>query len=140
MNRRQEIENIIIGTLLESTEEENYYIYCRSYIFPDAFQDENNRRIYKLIMDMNSKGKAATDPQSIFLEYGEKVLDLVPVMADRLVDDSFIHRKCWYNECQYIGSQVTGLKPKFTDVKFTDYVETFVKIVYDEERRIKTAV
>lgn len=138
MTRREKIENIIIGTLLESTDEENYFDDCRSSLTEDMFLDETNRRIFSLVAEMNAKGKHRTDPCSIFEEYGEKVLDLCPVMADKMVEYSFIHLKTQYNEGQYIMEQSYGIEARYTNVQFVDYVRQLIildSMNYEERNR-----
>ena len=48
MTRRQEIENIIIGTLL-STFDTDWFADCRYCITTDMFADERNAMIYSAI-------------------------------------------------------------------------------------------
>lgn len=125
MDRRQKIENIIIGTLLESKGDYNYFDDCRS-LTPDMFLDEVNKRIFTLIVEMNMQGKVKTTPCDIFEEYGEKVMDIVPRMCELVTDFSFIHLKVEYNERQYLHNSI-GL----TDVSFTDYVNRFMINYYE---------
>ena len=56
MDRRQQLENIIIGTLLESTWRHNYFDDVKCLVSVDMFRDETNKRIYGLIWEMNSRG------------------------------------------------------------------------------------
>ena len=141
MSRRQEIENIIIGTLLESTEGENYFTHCRCCLTVDMFSDEANRRIYAIVAEMNAKGKTATTPSDIFAEYGAEVMDVMDAMVEKGVNWSFIHKKVQYNEYWYIERQLSGCEARHTDVTFLDYINLFVKIVFEDERkRYKTAV
>ena len=134
MDRRQELENIIIGTLLESKGDVNYYDDCRCAITEDMFLDEDNRRIYALIVEMNRNGHKDTDPCSIFEVYGAEVLDIMPHMYEMCTEWSMIYKKWYYNEKQWIGSELCGVEPKYTDVCFSDFVGWFVKLVYDEKR------
>lgn len=134
MNRRQELENIIIGTLLESNEERNYFDDCRM-LTPDMFLDDSNRHIFLLIQDMNGRGKVCTDPCTIFKEYGAAVSDLLGRMVALCVEYSFIHLKTQYNERQFIQSCTDGKERKQTDIQFEDYVNQFLKDVYYEERK-----
>ena len=133
MDRRQQLENIIIGTLLESTERRNYYEDCRC-ISQDMFRDATNRRIFGLIAEMNGNGKVDTTPADIFAEYGEAVVDIAADMCDLFTDWSFIHLKTEYNEKRFFASCVFGIEQIKTDVGFEDYVKQFIKIVCDEER------
>ena len=130
MSRREKIENIIIGTLLCSSERENYYNDCRSCIVEDMFENEQNRRIYHLIAEMNAKGKQNTDPFDILNEYGEAVMELFMVMIDRAVEFSFPWMRCRFNEGQYMAAVLSDTKPTYTDVEFVDYVKGFIRQVY----------
>lgn len=134
MTRREKLENIIIGTLLESREERNYYDDCRS-LSADMFQNDTNRRIFGYIMEMNAKGMSDTTPADIFKEYGAEVMDIVPSLSSLCIDYSFIHLKTEYNERNYIASLVYGTKQQRTEVRFEDYVTQFIKLVYDEETK-----
>lgn len=133
MNRRQQLENIIVGTLLESNAEKNYFDDCRSTVTSGMFLDETNRRIYVLISEMNNKGMTNTDPCSIFTEYGEAVLDIVSRMCELCTEYSFIHQKFMYNEWQYLKSCINGRYCEPTSVQFEDYVKQFIKSVYEDE-------
>lgn len=133
MNRRQQLENIIVGTLLESNAERNYFDDCRSTVTSGMFLDETNRRIYVLISEMNNKGMTNTDPCSIFTEYGEAVLDIVSRMCELCTEYSFIHKKFVYNEWQYLKSCITDRYYEPTSVQFEDYVKQFIKSVYEDE-------
>ena len=73
MERRQKLEKIIIGTLLESTWRYNYFDDVKCLISEDMFRDEVNRRIFVLIREMNANGKIDTTPADIFAENGAKV-------------------------------------------------------------------
>ena len=137
MDRRQELENIIIGTLLESKDGVNYYDDCRCAITEDMFLDEDNRRIYALIVEMNRNGHEATDPCSIFEVYGAEVLDIMPHMCEMCTEWSMIYKKWYYNETQYLSSEFGDADPKYTDVSFSDFVGWFVKLVYDEKREAR---
>ena len=125
MDRRQKIENIIVGTLLESKGIENYFDDCRNLI-PDMFMDEANSRIFMLVSEMNRNGKVKTTPCDLFEEYGEKVADIVPRMCELVNDFSFIHLKAEYNERQYWQQSIGP-----TDVSFTDYVNRFMINYYE---------
>lgn len=134
MSRRQQLENIIIGTLLESNDERNYFEDCRAVISQDMLTDEINKRLYGIIWEMNACGNPCTDPCSIFKEYGEKVADILPQMLALCTDWSFIHKKTQYNETQYLNSLLYGVKYERTNVQFIDYVKQFIQIVFKDEK------
>lgn len=140
MSRRQEVENIIIGTLLESNWRKNYYDDCRCVVSQEMFEDETNRRLYGIISEMNMRGDIETDPSSIFDAYGSEVLDILPAMLELVTEYSFIHKKVEYNEREFRKSAAYGCKPRYTEVTFTDYVNLFLKMVYGNEKRQRKAV
>lgn len=134
MNRRQQLENILIGTLLESTEERNFYLECCCMVTEDMIQDGANTRIYHIIADMNAKGMQDTRPTTIFETYGDSVIDLLPDMTERCANDSIIEKKMQYNKVEYLKAYNEDRAPRYTDVDFTVYVTEFLKFVYEEER------
>lgn len=127
MNRANEIENIIIGTLLDSDGMVNYYDECRSIVTPEMFYDDTNRRIYSLIVEMNSKGMRKTTPCDIFDYYREAVLDILPRMCELCTSYSFVHKKFMYNEWHYLYDLTYGTSHEDTAVTFADYVERFIQ-------------
>lgn len=127
MDRRQQLENIIIGTLLESTWRHNYFDEVRSMVTVEMFRDETNRRIYGLICEMNQRGMTETTPSDIFSEYGESVMDIAADMCDLCTDYSFIHLNTKYREERYLS----GCKGR-KDVTFKDYVDQFVIMSYEK--------
>lgn len=127
MERRQKLENIIIGTLLESTWRYNYFDDVKCLISEDMFRDEVNRRIFGLIREMNANGKIDTTPADIFEEYGAKVLDIVTQIVDLCTDYSFIHLNMRYRETCFLS----GCQTK-RNVTFSDYVNQFVMMSYEK--------
>ena len=127
MDRRQQLENIIIGTLLESTEWHNYYDDVKSLISEELFLDATNRRIFGLIKEMNGKGQKETRPSDIFTEYGPAVVDIAADMCDLCTDYSFLHLNTKYREEQFLK----GCKGR-KEVTFGDYVNQFIIMSYDK--------
>ena len=127
MDRRQQLENIIIGTLLESTWRHNYFDEVKNILSVDMFRDETNRRIYGLIWEMNQRGMKETTPSDIFAEYGASVVDIAADMCDLCADYSFIHLNTKYREDSFL-SGVNSRK----DVTFEDYVNQFIVMSYDK--------
>lgn len=135
MTRIEKLEKIILGTLLESDSQKNYFTDCRCCITADMFSDEVGRRIYRIISDMNMKGITETDPCTIAQTYGEDIMDILPVMLDLVTDYSFIHLKMQHNERAFLLYYYDGIKPEYTYVSFTDYVNAFLKHYEDEKRK-----
>lgn len=132
MTTRERLENIIIGTLLDNTGYENLYEDCRCCVTDDMFLNEDNRRIYGFIREMNQKGITETNPCNIIAEYGERVSDLVQRMVDLCVDYSFTHLKSKYNEGLWIASKVTGIKPLYSGLTFRDYLDRYITLVFED--------
>lgn len=133
MDRREKLENIIIGTLLESNTERNFFDDCH-VLTPDMFRDDVNRRVFVLVSEMNRNGKVNTTPCDVFEEYGEKVMDIVPRMCELVTNYSFIYLKTKYNEERYLMYEFYGIEAKYTDVCFGDYVKRFIKVVFENEK------
>ena len=137
MTRREEIENIIIGTLLCSDYSVNYYESCRCCITPDMFSDDTNRRIYEIVVEMNANGIIEVSPYTIYTTYGDKVRDMICRMCELATDYSFLHMKTQYNEMMFVRWHLLGIRPRYTDVKFDDYVNRFIQLVFENDERGK---
>lgn len=133
MNRRQFLEHIIIGSLLEPAR--NYYDDCRCSITAEMFSVALCRRIYTIIEQMRSEGCKDTDPCSIWQHYGDKVADILGDMMEICNDYSFVHLKCQYNLRQDIIEENYGIEVNYTDVEFGMYVNQFIQIVFSDERK-----
>ena len=140
MTRREEIENIIIGTLLGSMTDESFFNSCRCCITPDMFSDDTNRRIYQVIFDMNSGGFVETNPSTIFMRYGYEVSGLVPRMCELAAEFSFVSKMSRYNENQFLLWSIYGIRPNYSKVTFDDYVNRFIQIVFSNEREERDQV
>lgn len=136
MSRRDELECIIIGTLLDSKAEHNFYEECNSCLTKDMFCDTTNQRIYGLIAQMNEEGKVKADPVSIFEHFGDKVKDILLRMMELVTDWSMIYKRCKYNEEQWLNENFgNGKKAKYTDVSFATYLSSFIKMAYRYEAK-----
>ena len=113
----------------------NNYDSCRYCITEEMFQSDIHRRIFRCISEMNAKGKTSTTPYDILMQYGDAVVDICADMADLVADYSFVHLKTTYNEIRYIAYHRDGIEPRYTDIRFEDYVVAFVKAYEDEERK-----
>lgn len=131
MKRRQKLEHIIIGTLLDITD---HWEDCRNTITEDMFTDATCRRIYGLIRQMKQEGADHTDPYHIYKRFGEEVTDIIPRMCEICNEYSFTYQRCWYNERLFLASFITGEVLPPTDVEFIDYVNQFLKLVYENEK------
>lgn len=132
MSRRQTLENIIIGTLLDLGAD--YYGQCKSVITGDMFLDPTNRRIYGLIVEMKGKGMKDTTPYDIYNEYGKSVVDIVPRMCELVAEWSFVYKKMEHNELCWLIGILNGVDLEYTNVSFEDYVNGFVQNVFNDER------
>ena len=133
MSRKQEIENIIIGTLLCSTEDDNFFRSCRSSVNERMFSDEVNRRIFRMVVEMNAQGMAEVNPLTVYERYGKAVEDICYRMCELSSQYSFLHRKTQYNERQFLLYHGYGQEPNYTNVTFDDYVNRFIQNYYDNE-------
>lgn len=126
MNRREQIESIIVGTLLNSDETANYFADVKSVISSDMFVDSRRGRIYNIVAEMNAKGIATVCPYSIY-EYLKCVIDapILVYMTELAADWHFLAKKVEYNEWIWM----TGQK-RYTNVMFNDYIKRFVQLVY----------
>lgn len=137
---RERLENIIIGTLLESTADDNYYTDCRCCVTEDMFMDATNRRIYHYVSEMQAGCKSDTRPSDIFAEYGAEVVDIIQDMMDKVINYSFLYLKWLINEGSYLYQLNTGVKVRYTNVMFSEYVNAFVKMYFYEEKRNRKSV
>lgn len=135
MSRREEIERIIIGTLLSSDSNDNYYLDCKCSITSDMFADKRNQRLFDMVAEMNGEGIEATNPYNIYMKYGDKVNDLLYYMCENATDYSFLHKKVMYNERQWLAYIATGRRPQYTSVNFEDYVNRFITLVFENEQK-----
>lgn len=133
MSRKLEIENIIIGTLLCSTEDDNFFRSCRSSVNERMFSDEVNRRIFRMVAEMNAQGMQEVNPLTVYERYGKEVEDICYRMCELSSQYSFLHRKTQYNERQFLLYHGYGQEPNYTNVTFDDYVNRFIQNYYDNE-------
>ena len=131
---RQELENIIIGTLLCSTEDDNFFRSCRSSVNERMFSDEVNRRLYIIVSEMYESGRRDINPLTIMETYGEKAEDIMVRMVELSTDFDFMHMKTMYNERQYLIFAGYGIEPKYTNVQFTDYINRFISLVFNDKQ------
>lgn len=127
MGRKVELENIIIGTLLDDVGDEYYIDECRSCITKDMFSDQVNKRIYDLVMEQYAKGEDTT-PLGLYQAYGQSVVDIIPDILEKVTDYSFTHKKSFYNKRQWLAAEIFDIIPQFTDIQFSDYVNAFVQM------------
>lgn len=130
MDRRDEIENIIIGTLLNSTADDNYFDNCKSCITPDMFTDDRKSRIFVLVKELNGKGVYDTNPLTLFSTFGQKIYDIIPFAVELSTDWCFFMMKYKYNRKIYYSFSERKL---FTNVSFDNYVSQFIKIAYENK-------
>lgn len=129
MTRRQEIESIIIGTILSSHLGEDYLKDCKSCITADMFCDERNSLIYSKAVEMYSKGFSEITPYTL-VNYDSSLLPVAPYMCEVADDWYFESKKTSYNLKLYYGCTNGTERPKYTRVTFSDYVTRFVQLVY----------
>lgn len=132
MTRRQEIENIIIGTLL-NTFDTDWFADCSYCITADMFTYERNARIYSAICEYRKIADKPITPYHL-CEFDNDLLSLAGYMADLVEDYYFLVKKVNYNENAWLARQIEGKHYRYTDVKFTDYVSKFLEMVMLERK------
>jgi hypothetical protein len=126
MTRREELERIIIGTLLNSFGDANWYDSCKSCITEGMFSDERNRRIYSTIQRMKKDIFSDITPLDV-INYDPSLSDLSVYMCELAGDWYFEIKKYYYNR-KLLYSNVPN--PKLTRVTFQDYITRFVTLVF----------
>lgn len=140
MTRRQEIENIIIGTLLNSFETDDWYGDCAICITVDMFEDSRNAKIYSTIAAMHKVGLNITTPLDVF-EFGdEEIKSFTEYMCYLATDYHFLAKKVDYNESVWIDRMINGKRYRYTEVKFSDYVAKFVQYAIGKKKAQNKAV
>ena len=119
MDRAQQIENIIIGSVLNDYDE--YWPSVRFCITADMLSDDMNKALFQKMRE----GK--TD--IVTLTSGMPTDDLLKVF-DLAAYNDFRTKKCLYNEDQFLFSD----SPKYTRVSFEDYINQFVKTYFNGKK------
>lgn len=138
MTRRQEIENIIIGTLL-STFDTDWFADCCYCITSDMFKDVRNAKIYSAIVEYRKDGDKSITPYHL-CKFDNVLLSLAGHMTELTVDYYFLAKKVFYNESVWVLRQIEGKRYRYTDVKFTDYVAKFLEMVIEESKMQNRAI
>ena len=125
MDRRQEIESIIIGTLLNSDNDTDYIRSCKSCVTADMFKDERHSAIFSAIMRMSNSGIKSINPLDV-VKYDKSMMELAYYMCHLSIDYHFEYKKVVYNENQYLYCE----RPKYTTVKFDDYISRLVSFAF----------
>lgn len=129
MTRRQEIENIIIGTILNNYSGEDYMNDCKCCITADMFADKRNEKIYAKVFEMQKSGYNDITPYDI-VAYNEEMIEYASYMCELASDWHFLYKKVLYNERQWLRSLSSDYNSKYTYVQFTDYINKFIQLVF----------
>mgnify|MGYP006874661417 CR=1 FL=1 len=97
------------------------------------FSDEVNRRIFRMVAEMNAQGMPEVNPLTVYERYGKEVEYICYRMCELSSQYSFLHRKTQYNERQFLLYHGYGQEPNYTNVTFDDYVNRFIQNYYDNE-------
>ncbi len=138
MTRRQEIENIIIGTLL-NTFDTDWFADCSYCITADMFTDDKNARIYSAICEYRKTCDTSITPYHL-CKFDKNLLPLAGYMAELAVGCYFLVKKVDYNERVWIYRLIDGKRYRYTDVKFTDYIGKFIEMVIEERKTQNKAI
>lgn len=129
MTRREEIEDIIIGTLLNSNKENDYYEQVRYCVTADMFSNGKNRRIYEIIVKMRKDGLTDTCPSDIYAYNSSLSCGFVAYMCELATDYYFFTKKLKYN--RWINLNDTSIHKRYTNVSFDDYVSRLIKLAFE---------
>lgn len=129
MDRREQIERIIIGTILNSVIGNDYMKDCRSCITADMFRDERHKRIYSDVLFMKDTGYVDISPKDL-LDFDSSLVDLTSYMCELATEEYFEIKKFYYN--RRLSYQDTT-RPNYTRVTFGDYITKFIQLVYIDE-------
>ena len=132
MTRRQEIENIIIGTLL-NTFDTDWLADCSYCITADMFTDERNAAIYSAIIEYRKTGDKTITPYHL-CEFDNDLFSLAVYMTELSINCCFFVKKVYYNERVWIARTFEGKRCRYTDIKFSDYVVKFLENVISERK------
>ena len=138
MTRRQEIENIIIGTLL-NTFNIDWFADCRYCITTDMFADERNAKIYSAICEYRKTSDKIITPYHL-CSFDKNILSLAAYMTGLAIDYYFLAKKVDCNERVWLARQIDGKRYRYTDVRFSDYVGRFLEMVIVERKEQNKAV
>lgn len=133
MDRRDTIESIIIGSLLNDFDGE-YFHACKSVIMPEMFRNKNYGKWYQMISDMRQDGYDETTPLDIMQFNGWNTINgEVTAMMKVALEYDFLTRKTLYNESIKLNPELVH-KP-LTTVTFDAYVNRFIQLVYGKQQR-----
>ena len=126
MDRKKELENIIIGSLVNDFDE--YYPSCRCSITPEMFSDDFLGKIYSIMSKMEKAGVEVN--LCTLWQYPESTLngDQLSDLCGLVVDYDFNHKKYMYNRSVELFGK--SKRPKYTHVTFDDYVNKFVQMYF----------
>lgn len=134
MSRREQIENIIIGTLLNSDNQNNYYENVKFCVTADMFTDDRRKEIFNIVAEMNVKGLTRTWPDAIFdFQEHKTSKELLAYMVELATDWFFYAKKVEYNERIFWTD--SSPHKHFTNVTFDDYVSRFIKIAFEDDSK-----
>lgn len=130
MTRRQEIENIIIGTLL-NTFDTDWFADCSYCITADMFTDNRNAKIYSAICEYRKTCDTSITPYHL-CKFDKNLLPLAGYIIDLATNFYFLVKKVEYNEAVWCCRLIDGKRYRYTEVKFLDYVCKFIEMVIEE--------
>lgn len=138
MTRRQEIENIIIGTLL-NTFDTDWFADCSYCITADMFVDNRNAKIYSAICEYRNTGDKSITPYHLF-KFDKKLISLAEHIVNLASNYYFLVKKVEYNETVWRYRLIDGKRYRYTDVNFMDYVGKFIEMVTKERKMQNKAI
>lgn len=123
MSRREEIESIIVGTLLNDTGQ-GWYESCKTCVTPSMFQDFLLGEVFRLISEMRQKGSTSTTPYDL-CKYRKLSKETILRITSLAIDWHFLAKKTEYNERVWMGE---AEHKHYTYVTFDDYISRFIRL------------
>lgn len=133
MDRRDTIESIVIGSLLNDFDGE-YFHSCKAIIMAEMFRNGKYGEWYQMISDMRHDGYQDTTPLDLMEFNGWKTInDDVTAMLEVSREYDFLTKKTLYNESIKLNQGLTH-KP-LTYTTFDDYVNRFIQLAYQDGKQ-----
>lgn len=123
MTRRQQIEQLIIGSLL--CEFDRHYPEVSGVITPDMMLDKRNAKALAVMERQHKEGKTPD-----IATVGAEMIEHAAYLADTAIDGDFSTNKAVYNLIQ----DTNGTK-QYTAVTFTDYINRYLEL-YEQEQQL----
>ena len=127
MSRREELESIILGTLLNSFGTTEFYDECKDVITEETFTTPLYGEIYKLVRAAFESGMDEVNPLSVCQMHGwDLPVEIIMTMVELSRAWDFTTKMAEYNDKVFHTD--TRLHKKYSRAKFSDYVSRLFSI------------